>query len=60
MSDAAVTIFAASEKQTQKLAQALAGLITKGDIVLLNGGLGAGKSLMAHAIIRQLLDQSDL
>ncbi len=60
MSDAAVTIFADTEKQTQKLGQALSDLISKGDIILLKGGLGAGKSLIARAIIRQLLDQSDL
>ena len=60
MSDAAVRFFAASENQTQKFGQALAGLISKGDIVLLRGGLGAGKSLLARAIIRQLLDQSEL
>ncbi len=60
MSDAAVTIFAVSEKQTQKLGQALAGLISKGDIVLLNGGLGAGKSLLARAMIRKILNQPGL
>ena len=60
MPDAAVTIFAETEKQTQEFGRALPGLISKGDIVLLSGRLGAGKSVLVRSIIRNILNQPEL
>ena len=41
-----------SEKGTQQLAVALAQLAVPGDIILLEGDLGAGKSFLARALLR--------
>lgn len=44
--------FVADEAETAALGRALAGLLTAGDTVLLEGGVGAGKSHLARALIR--------
>jgi len=43
-----------NEAETIKLATHLAQLLQKNDIVMLNGSLGAGKSVMARGIIQSL------
>lgn len=45
----------ASEAETQALGHALAGVLGVGDTVLLSGGLGAGKSALARAVVRACL-----
>ena len=43
-----------SEAETLRFASALAGMLGAGDTVLLDGDLGAGKSVMARGIARAL------
>ena len=45
----------ASEKETALVAEQLAPLLKKGDIVLLNGTLGVGKTTFVRALIQHLL-----
>lgn len=42
------------ERQMQVFGQKLAGLLSKGDLVLLNGSLGAGKTTMTRGIGKEL------
>ncbi|MEO9823627.1 MAG: tRNA (adenosine(37)-N6)-threonylcarbamoyltransferase complex ATPase subunit type 1 TsaE [Paracoccaceae bacterium] len=49
------TIFLPDERATTDLGIALAPVFTKGDILLLNGPVGAGKSHLARAIIQARL-----
>lgn len=49
-----------SESETQDLARTIAAALSPGDILCLEGDLGAGKSLFARAIIRTLCDIPDL
>ncbi len=46
--------------QTEEFAQILAPHLNPGDVIFLKGDLGAGKSALARAIIRALLDQPAL
>ncbi len=46
--------------QTQEFGQILARHLNPGDVVFLNGDLGAGKSALARATIRALLNQPTL
>lgn len=43
-----------SPEETRDLGRALAGLLVDGDVVLLTGDLGAGKTVMAQGIARGL------
>ena len=48
------------EDATADLGRRIAATLRPGDLVLLGGGLGAGKSALARAIIRTLADEAAL
>lgn len=50
----------ANEAATLRLAADLAAILKPGDIIALSGHLGAGKSLLARAILRELADDPAL
>lgn len=49
-----------SEEETINLAQNLAGQIGPGEVILLQGNLGSGKTVFARALIRALTGIKDL
>jgi tRNA threonylcarbamoyl adenosine modification protein YjeE len=49
-----------NEAATVRLAQDIADILKTGDIVALSGHLGAGKSLLARAMLRRLADDAAL
>ncbi|WP_431297801.1 tRNA (adenosine(37)-N6)-threonylcarbamoyltransferase complex ATPase subunit type 1 TsaE [Tabrizicola sp. BL-A-41-H6] len=55
----ALTLFLATEEDTTRLAERLAGLLRPGDAVLLEGPIGAGKTHFARAVIRARLGQAE-
>lgn len=55
-----LTLSLADEAATQRLGEDLVLALTRGDIVLLSGDLGAGKSTLARAMIRTLADDPGL
>lgn len=54
------TIALADDAATAALGARLAGQLQPGDLVLLEGGLGAGKTALARAIIRTLMEDPAL
>jgi tRNA threonylcarbamoyl adenosine modification protein YjeE len=55
-----ITYALADEAASQRFAAGLAMLVRKGDLILLNGDLGAGKTTIARAMIRALADDRAL
>ncbi len=53
-------IFLPDPAATEALGGRLAGLLRRGDVVLLDGPLGAGKSALARALLRALLGDPGL
>ena len=52
-------IFLSDDDATAALGARLAAAVRPGDLVLLAGGLGAGKTALARAIIRRLVDDPE-
>lgn len=55
MSHDAKTLILADEEATRALGSALAGMLQHGDLLLLRGDLGAGKTTLARALIKARL-----
>jgi tRNA threonylcarbamoyladenosine biosynthesis protein TsaE len=53
-------IFLSDDEATAALGSRLAGELKPGALVLLTGGLGAGKTTLARALIRTLADDPEL
>lgn len=49
-----------NEQETSLNAENFAKSLSVGDVILLHGNLGAGKSVFARAVIRGLMDDSNL
>lgn len=54
------TIHLPDEAATEDLGRRLAATLRPGDVLLLSGGLGAGKTALARAIIRTLMEDEGL
>lgn len=54
------SLYLPDEDATACLGKLLAGILRPGDVVLLQGGLGAGKTSLARAIIRALVKDDEL
>ncbi|MEQ9692769.1 tRNA (adenosine(37)-N6)-threonylcarbamoyltransferase complex ATPase subunit type 1 TsaE [Shimia sp. SDUM112013] len=59
MSQYSRTLALKSPEDTTRFAQELAKLLRPADIVLLEGGIGAGKTHFARSLIQSLLDQQE-
>lgn len=55
-----IALFAPDPEATDAIGGALAQLLAPGDVVLMHGDLGAGKSALARAIIRARLGDPEL
>jgi tRNA threonylcarbamoyladenosine biosynthesis protein TsaE len=53
-------LYLKDESETQRLGEKLAAIARPGDVLLLEGQLGAGKSSLARAFIRALMGDSRL
>ena len=53
------SVFQADERQVRRIAERIALKIRAGDAIALHGDLGAGKTTLARALIRALLDCPD-
>lgn len=53
-------LYLSDESETQKLGEKLASIAKAGDVVLLEGPLGAGKSCLSRAFIRALMQDPGL
>ncbi len=56
----AINISLADEAATARLAGVLAGLVKVGDLLVLRGGLGVGKTALVRALIRHLTDAAQI
>jgi tRNA threonylcarbamoyl adenosine modification protein YjeE len=54
-----LTIAVENERGTERLAEKLAQVLAVGDVVLLDGTLGAGKTAFCRALVRAVLDDAD-
>lgn len=59
MCSCSITITLSSQDETARLARALAPYLTAGDVILLEGEIGAGKSFFARALILSLLSDPE-
>lgn len=55
MCSCSISLQLSSQDETARLARALAPLVAGGDVILLEGSIGAGKSFFARALISTLL-----
>jgi tRNA threonylcarbamoyl adenosine modification protein YjeE len=55
-----LTLTSSNEAQTKNLAALLAGRCTAGDCILLNGDLGAGKTVFARGFIQALCGEEEV
>ena len=60
MNASGLTVLAPDESATDAIGTALAGWLRPGDVILLSGPLGAGKTALARAVIRAALGVPDL
>jgi energy-coupling factor transporter ATP-binding protein EcfA2 len=55
-----VDIRLADQSKTEELARSIAARVAPGDVIALSGGLGAGKTTFARALIRALAEDAEL
>ena len=55
-----VTLVLEDEAATVRFGRKLAGLLRRGDVVALSGGLGSGKTALARAVVRAFLAEEEV